>query len=312
MVTSSESLVDGATALAPSTRAGSFRRERPSGWYLAPAVGFFGLFAVLPMVLVGYLSLTKWDGFGFPAPSGAGNWTRLVQDPEIRASLVRTLALTVLAWVTQTPMALLIGVWAAGRQLNRAVLSSLFFLPLLLSTAAVALLWQALLDPNFGLTRTLPLIGDANFLGDESLALYAVVLVIGWQYVPFHTLLYQGAARQIPVSLYEAATIDGAGRVAQFRQITLPQLRHSVITSSILMLVGTLTTFDTVLILTHGGPGTATRIAPLYMFDVAFSGFEFGYGSAVAVVLLLIGAVLSLVVTRVTGYRAMTSQQEGL
>ncbi|RJK96013.1 carbohydrate ABC transporter permease [Vallicoccus soli] len=297
----------------PGGRRPALQGHQPSAWYAVPAFGFFAAFALLPMLLVVYLSFTDWGGFGTPAVSGAGNWSRLVEDPEVRASLLRTLALTVLSWAVQTPIALLIGVWAAGPQRNRAVLSSLFFLPLLLSTAAIALLWQALLDPNFGVLRTLPelLGGGLNPLGDASLAIYAVVFVLTWQYVPFHTLLYQSAARGIPASLYEAATIDGAGRVQQFLTITLPQLRYTVITSSILMLVGSLTTFDTVLILTNGGPGTATRIAPLYMYTTGFSGFEFGYASAIAVLLLVLGAILSLVVTRATGFRDMSSQQEG-
>ncbi len=142
--------------------------------------------------------------------------------------------------------------------------------------------------------------------------IYTVVWVVSWQYVPFHTLLYQSAARQIPHSLYEAATIDGAGRYRQFFTITLPLLKYTVITSSVLMLVGSFTTFDTILILTGGGPGTTTRIAPLYMYITGFSGFEFGYASAIAVLLLVLGAGLSLFVTRVTGFRAMQSQQEGL
>lgn len=287
-------------------------RHRPSAWYALPAFAFFAVFAVLPMVLVVYLSFTAWGGFGFPRVEGVGNWQRLFSDAEVRAALGRTLLLTVLAWLVQTPLALLIGVWAAGPQRNRAVLSALFFLPLLLSTAAIALLWQSLFDPNFGVTRSLPLLGEANFLGNPTWALYTVVFVITWQYVPFHTLLYQGSARQIPASLYEAATLDGAGRFQQFFRITLPQLRYTVVTSSILMLVGSLTTFDTVLILTNGGPGTATRILPLYMYTIGFQGFEFGYGSTIAVLLLVLGAGLSLVVTRVTGYRSMTSQQEGL
>lgn len=122
------------------------------------------------------------------------------------------------------------------------------------------------------MTRSLPLVGDANFLGDPDWALYTVVFVVSWQYVPFHTLLYQGAARQVPASLYEAATIDGAGGFQQFLRITLPQLRYTVVTSSILMPVGSLTTFDTVLILTNGGPGAATRILPLYIYDTGFTG----------------------------------------
>ena len=283
-------------------------QQRPSFWYAAPAFGFFTLFAALPMVLVVFLSFTSWDGLGPPQPNGADNWSRLAEDGEAHAAVWRTVVLMVVSWLVQTPIALLIGVWAAGRQRTRAVLSSIFFLPLLLSTAAIALLWQALLDPNFGVTRTF---SDIQFLGDPSIALYTVAFVITWQYVPFHTLLYQGAARAIPRTLYEAATLDGAGRLKQFRHITLPQLRYTIITSSILMLVGSLTTFDTVLILTGGGPGTATRIAPLHMYITGFSAFEMGYASAMAVLLVVFGTGLSLLVVRVTGFRSMRSQQEG-
>jgi xylobiose transport system permease protein len=303
---------DATTTTTVASPGGPARRQRPSAWLALPAFLFFAAFAVLPMALVVYLSFTSWGGFGFPGVTGLGNWTRLFSDGEVLSALWRTVLLTVLAWLVQTPLALLIGVWAAGPQRNRAVLSALFFLPLLLSTAAIALLWQSLLDPNFGVTRSLPLVGDVNFLGDPSWALYTVVFVVSWQYVPFHTLLYQGAARQVPASLYEAATIDGAGRYQQFFRITLPQLRYTVVTSSILMLVGSLTTFDTVLILTNGGPGTATRILPLYMYDIGFSGFEFGYGSAIAALLLVLGAGLSLLITKVTGFRTAASQQEGL
>ncbi|MBP2479632.1 raffinose/stachyose/melibiose transport system permease protein/xylobiose transport system permease protein [Crossiella equi] len=281
--------------------------QRPSALYALPALAFFTLFAVLPMVLVLGLSFTAWDGLGTPRVTGADNWARLLADGEAHAALGRTLLVMVLSWLVQTPLALLIGVWAAGRQRGRAVLSALFFLPLLLSTAAIALLWQALLDPNFGLTA-----GALAPLGDPELALGAVVLVITWQYVPFHTLLYQGAARAVPAALYEAAVLDGAGRLARFRHITLPQLRHTVISSSVLMLIGSLTTFDTVLILTGGGPGTATRILPLHMYITGFTGFELGYASTIGVLLVVLGAALSLVVLRATGFRAMSSQQEGV
>ncbi len=278
---------------------------------MVPVMTFFGVFAVLPMLLVIYLSFTDWDGFGFPTLSGAGNWSRLLDDSEVRRSLVLTLVFMVLGWVVQTPIAMMIGVWAAGRQRNRAVLSSIFFLPVLLSTAAIALLWRSVLDPNFGLTQQLPFLDQFSFLGDRSLVVFTVAWVLTWQFVPFHTLLYQSAARGIPVSIYEAATIDGAGRYKQFFSITLPLLRYTLITSTVLMLVGSVTTFDTILLLTGGGPGTATRIAPLYMYITGFTGFEFGYASAIAVVLLVLGAGLSLAVTQLTGFRKMSSQQEG-
>ncbi|GAA3458310.1 carbohydrate ABC transporter permease [Saccharothrix longispora] len=280
--------------------------QRPSGWYAVPAFAFFALFAALPMVIVVYLSFTAWDGLGTPAPNGVDNWTRLVQDGEATASVGRTVLLMVVSWLVQTPIALLVGVWAAGKQRSRAVLSSIFFLPLLLSTAAIALLWQVLLDPNFG-----AFVGGPQFLGDTDIAIYTVVFVISWQYIPFHTLLYQGAARAVPPTLYEAATIDGAGRFGQFVNITLPQLRFTIVTSSVLMMVGSLTTFDTVLILTNGGPGTATRILPLHMYITGFVGFEMGYASTIAVVLVVLGTALSVAVMRWSGFRSMSSQQEG-
>jgi len=275
-------------------------------------VVFFGLFAVLPLVLVVYLSFTNYDPLFSPEWTGGENWQRLKDDTDAWDALWRTFLIGAVCWAVQTPIALLIGVWSAGPQRNRAVLSSLFFLPLLMSTAAVALLWRRSFDIHAGFTATIPVIGEVNFLGDSDVVLLTVVFVMSWQYVPFHTLLYQGAARQIPHVLYEAATLDGAGRVQQFFRITLPQLRYTVITSTVMIIVGSLTTFDTVLLLTGGGPGQASRILPLHMYLTGFRGFEAGYASTIAVVLVLLGAVLSLVMVKVSGFRRMESLQEGL
>ena len=211
-------------------------------------------------------------------------------------------------------MALGIGVWAAGKQRNRAVLSAIFFVPLLLSTTAIALTWRTFLDSSFGLPRFLQeTFGfSLNPLGNESIVVWATIFVVSWQWIPFHTLLYQGAARGIPAMLYEAAVVDGAGRWRQFWSITLPQLRYTIVTSTILMLVGSITTFDTILVLTEGGPGTATRVLPLHMYLMGFSGFEYGYASAIAVIIVVIGAAISLATVRLSGFRAMQSQSEGL
>ena len=146
-----------------------------------------------------------------------------------------------LSWLLQTAVALPLGVYLAGKQRTRAVLAAVFFVPQLMSGAAIAVLWGTLFDPNFGLASVLgPLVGvpDGNFIGNPSLAFYAVLFVISWQFMPFHTLLYQGATRAIPESLYEAATMDGAGRWRQFRSITVPQLRDTIITSGVLIVVG--------------------------------------------------------------------------
>jgi xylobiose transport system permease protein len=289
--------------------------QRPGALWAAPGVAFFAAFAVLPMVLVGYLSLTAWNGLGTPQFVGAANFSRLVADPVIRQSLWLSLVLTVLTWLIQTPAALLLGVWGAGRQRNRAVLSAIFFLPLLLSSAAIAIIFKTMLDPNFGLAAVLgPLIGvaDGNIVGTPRGAMTCVAFVAAWQFIPFHALLYTAGTRQIPASLYEAATIDGAGRYRLLRHVTLPQLRNTVVSSSVLMIVGALTFFDTVLLLTDGGPGTATDILPFRMYTTAFRGYDMGYGSAVAVLLVAVATAVSLLLVRLSGFGAMRSTREGL
>jgi xylobiose transport system permease protein len=294
---------------------GTDRAARPGVLWVLPATLFFMLFAGLPLVLVAVLSFTSWNGLGTPAFNGFDNWTRMASDPSVLQSLRISAVLTVLSWAVQTPLALLLGVWAAGRQRNRAVLSSLFFLPLLMSTAAIAITWLTLLDPNFGLAAKFgPSIGfpDGNIIGSSRGALGCIIVVVSWQFVPFHTLLYQAAARQIPTSLYDAATVDGAGRVRQFRHVTLPQLRNTIVTSSVLMLVGSLTYFETVLILTGGGPGGATNILPQHMYMTAFRDYQMGYASVIALALVALGTTLSMLIVRFSGFAKMRSTLEGM
>jgi len=297
------------TAPAPPRRPPK-RVSRPGALYLLPAVLFFGIFAALPLVLVLYLSFTEWSGIGTPTFVGVDNWVRLFGNSAIWDVTWTTLILTALCWVTQTPLAILIGVWAAGEQRNRAVLSSLFFLPLLLSTAAIALLYNRLFDPYVGIGRGFE--PFRNILGTTSGALTAIVIVVGWQFIPFHTLLYQAAARNIPKVLYDAATVDGAGRWHMFWYVTLPQLKNTVITSSTIMIVGSLTYFETIFLLTNGGPASSTRTLPLEMYFRSFKQYEFGFASAIASVLVIVATVISLVIVRFSGFGKMRSTLEGL
>ncbi|QIQ06532.1 carbohydrate ABC transporter permease [Streptomyces liangshanensis] len=286
---------------------------RPGIGWAVPATLFFVLFALVPLVLVAVLSFTTWSGLGSPRFAGLGNWTKLFHDPVMIKSLWLSLLLTALGVAVQTPLSLLLGVWAAGPQRNRAVLSAVFFVPLLLSATAVSVLWRALLDPNFGVpAQARWLFGDGNLLGSRTGAIGVLVLVSTWQFTPLHALIYQGAARAVPTVLYQAAAIDGAGTVRQFFHVTLPQLRNAIITSVILMVVGGLTTFDTVLILTQGGPGTDTTITAFYMYQKAFKGFDFGAGAAIALLLVLVATLVSLVVVRVSGYDKMAGTKDGL
>ncbi|MYT36968.1 ABC transporter permease subunit [Streptomyces sp. SID8356] len=305
----------------PSRKKGAAPKAAPSGTgasrpgvlWAAPAAVFFALFAIVPLIMVAVLSFAAWDGLSDPEFAGLANWRKLLDDPVMVKSLWLSVLLTGLGVVVQTPLSILLGVWAAGHQRNRAVLSAVYFVPLLLSIAAVSVLWRALLDPNLGVpAQATWLFGDGNLFGTQTAAIGVLVFVSTWQFTPLHTLIYQGAARAVPRVLYQAAEIDGAGRVRQFFHITLPQLRNAVITSMILMVVGGLTTFDTVLILTQGGPGSDTTISAFYMYQKAFKSFDYGAASAIALLLVLVSTLISLIVVRLSGYDRMRSTMEGL
>jgi raffinose/stachyose/melibiose transport system permease protein len=294
------------------------RRGRAVGSGLlmaAPALLLFGLFGLVPLVGVVALGLARWDGLGSIGWAGLANWGTVLTDGATWQALGLTVKVMAVSWLVQTPIALALGVFQAPRGRMRALFAVLFFLPLLLSAVAIGLTWQALLDPSFGIGATPGLHWLAKpLLGSPDLALYTVIAVIAWQFVPFHALLYQAGIRQIPTALYEAAALDGAGPVARFLHITLPQLKYTMVTSSTLMLVGSLTYFDLIFVLSGGtgGPGTATRVLPLSMYITGFQAHDMGRASAVATLLVVFGLGLSLLTTRLSGFTRMDSRQEGM
>lgn len=295
-----------------STTARRAREAGPSGWLAVPALVFFLVFAIVPLAGVVALSFTSWDGLGEIRFDGLSSWVRALGDPVTANAIWVTVKVMVFSYVVQTPISLLLGVFTAGRQRYRAVLAVLYFLPLLLSSAAIAIAFKALLDPNFGMGPGLglPFLAQ-DWLGNSDLVLFVVVFVIAWQFVPFHTLIYQGGVRQIPTSFYEAAQIDGAARVQQFFSITLPQLKYTVITSSTLMAVGSLAYFDLIFVLTGGGPGYSTRLLPLHMYLTGFKANDMGAASALGVVLVVVGLALALLLQRLGGKNRGASQLEG-
>ncbi|MBF5080193.1 carbohydrate ABC transporter permease [Quadrisphaera sp. INWT6] len=304
-----------AASRAPAGGASEHRSVKTGSvaWMAIPAVAFFVLFGAVPLIGTLVLSFTQWDGIGAIQWLGGGNWVSIMTDPVMYKALGLTFGIMIFSWLVQTPISLLLGVFTAGTQKYRAFLAVLYFLPLLMSAAAISIAYKALLDPNFGLAASLgiPFLIQ-NWLGDPTLVLFVVIFVLSWMYVPFHSLLYQGGVQQIPRSMYEAASIDGAGTVRQFFSITLPQLKYTIITSSTLMVVGSMTAFDLIFVLTGGGPGNSTRVLALDMYLRGFRANQMGPASAIAVLIVLIGLGLALFLRRLGGKDANSSQMEGL
>ncbi|MBO0595467.1 MULTISPECIES: carbohydrate ABC transporter permease [Nesterenkonia] len=278
-----------------------------------PAVLFFGIFALIPLIGVVVISFMEWNVLGSPTWVGLSNWQAVLFDrPFTWTALGLTITFVIGSYLFQAPVALLLGVFMAGQQRYRALLAVLYFLPLLFSSVAVGLTFQSLFSPNYGLSAALPFEWLPNdWLSNSDLVMWVMIFVVGWCFVPFHGLLYQAGVRQIPQSMYEAATIDGAGRVRQFFSITIPQLRYTIITSSTLMLVGSLTYFDLIFVLTGGQPADAVRILPLDMYVTGFSSYNLGYASVIAVILVAIGLTLSLALNIISGSSKMESDKAG-
>lgn len=302
----------------PEKSSGGLKFGRPSFIWSLPAISFFALFALVPLGVVIWLSFTSWNAIGSPSWVGTANWKAMFSDPLTFKSFGITAILTALGVVTQTPLSLLLGVWAAGHQRNRAILSALYFIPLLMSATAISIVWLSLLNPYFGLPHGLhALFGNAlfnnGFLFSSPATAIGVLTFVGmWQWTPLYTLIFQGGARGIPDVLYQAAAIDGAGPVRQFIHVTLPQLRNTTIMSIVLQVVGGLTAFETILILTQGGPGTATNSTSYYMYTKAFQSFQFGNASVLAVLLTAFATLAAIVIVKVSGWDKMRSTQEGM
>jgi len=301
-------------AVRGASRTGTSRAGRTGSvtWMALPALVFFIAFGVVPLLGVLGLSFTRWDGIGAIHPAGFDSWQKVLVDPGLPHALYVTFLVMILSWLVQTPASILIGVFLASHARYRGVLAVLYFIPLLLSSAAIAVAYKALLDPNFGLGAGLQ-IGflSQDWLGEDKLAVGVVVFIVSWQFIPFHSLIYQGAVRQIPRSMYEAAEIDGAGRIRQFWSVTLPQLKYTIVTSSTLMVVGSLTFFDLIFVLTAGGPGDATRVLALDMYKTGFQANLMGPASAIAVILVLVAFALAIILRRIGGGGAADSQLEG-
>ena len=189
-----------AQVTAPRSAPSGGRRQRSLSWLVLPALAFFVAFAVIPLVGVLLLSFTSWNGQAANIPfTGLVSWRAVLDTPGLAHSLWVTFLITAFSWAFQTPMSILLGVFLAGRQRYRGFLSVFYIVPLLLSSAAIAIIYKALLDPNFGIGSNLHIEWlRQDWLGQGNFALGTVIFIVSWQFIPFHSLIYQGAVRQIP------------------------------------------------------------------------------------------------------------------
>jgi len=260
---------------------------------LAPAVFIYGVFAFYPMLDVVKLSFMKWNGLT-PTLQFAGfdNFVQIfTTDTVFWTALANTLVWTVLSLTLPTLCGFLLALALNQPMLGRVPLRAIFYLPVIVAPIAVATIWKWLYDPFFGLFNQL--LAAAGFtpvdwLGDRKIALYSIFVASVWQTVGFSMVLFLAGLQNVSQTLVEAARIDGAGRWTIFRHVTLPALRPSITVVLILSLINSLKAFDIVYGTTGGGPAQSTQMLAMWSYTQAMQLGNFGNGSAISVVLLIV------------------------
>jgi raffinose/stachyose/melibiose transport system permease protein len=266
---------------------------------LAPALLIYALFALYPLVDVFVLSFQRWNGLA-PAREfvGLDNYRFILNDdPVFWQALRNTVIWTVLAVLVPPVIGFFLAVALNQNLPGRTALRAIFYLPVVIAPIAVATMWKWMYDPFFGLFNgVLNALGLSalvvDWLGDRQIALYSIFVGYIWQHVGFSMILFLAGLQGVQLTLIEAARIDGASRAQVFRHVTLPAMRTSITIVLVLSLIQSLRAFDIVYGMTLGGPAQSTQMLALWAYTQSMQIHDFGRGSAVAVVLLLMTIVI--------------------
>lgn len=284
-------------------RAGWWSQRQPAltAWLFAlPAVGIYGVFLVWPTLNSLWLSLTSWDGLS-PTKTFVGlqNYRDLLSDPVMHTVVQNTVLWAVVTISVPMVLGLLLAVFLNGSVKAKPFLRTVFYTPAVLPLIAIASMWGWLYDPSKGAInvalKAVGLDGLAQpWLGQDSTALWAVMVPAIWVRTGFPMLLYLAALQTIPKELYEASTVDGASSSQQFWHITMPSLRPAHYVVLALSLIESFKVFDIVYAMTYGGPGSSTQVFGTYMYFNVFQYQKAGYGTAIAVVITLVAIVAGI------------------
>lgn len=282
------------------------KRFTSSLFFMGPALIIFSIIIIIPIIMSIYFSLFQWDAISPKIFNGINNYIRLLQDKVVWIALRNSLYLTLGALLIQLPVGLLLAVLLNYKLRGSNFLKTIYFMPVMLSTAVLGILWGQIYDPNFGLLNNLLIklgLGDWThaWLGEEKTALFSVIAVVAWQYIGFYVVIYFSALQNIPEEVIEAAKVEGANDWQIFRHVQVP-LIWSIITFTILnCVINSLKYFDLIYIMTGGGPNNSSEVIASYMMKNAFNLMDYGYGSTISTFLLVFGLILALLIFKGLG-----------
>src|SRR3954465_7796246 len=299
--------VAGAAAVAGPAR----RRRRRSGpvgapaiWFAAPAMAIYAFIVLYPSLAGAFYAFTDWTGIGSYKWVGLENFKTLFSDEQSLGSLRNNILLTIFIVIVQNAVGLALAIGVHTRIKSRYVLRTIFFAPAVLSSIVIAFLWKYMFNPqpDAGLNALFGFFGldflQQNWLGNPSVALWAIGLTVVWQYAGYSMVIFLAPLQGSPREREEGAALDGGGRFQRFRQVVLPLIAPAVTINLTLSTIGGLKLFDQGFALTGGGPGHPAQTLSTLIYKQAFVFGQFGYSTAVALVLALLVSGLALIQMR--------------
>ncbi|GIP15931.1 putative ABC transporter permease protein YurN [Paenibacillus montaniterrae] len=282
------------------------KRLVSGSFFMGPALLIFTGIIILPILMSMYYSLFQWDGISEKIFIAFDNYSRLMHDPVLWISLKNSIWLTLGALLIQLPVGLMFAIILGYKLKGSNFFKSIYFTPVMLSTAVLGILWGQIYDPNFGLLNNVLIsLGLEQWthawLGEESTALLSVIAVVAWQYIGFYIIVYVGALQGISDEVLEAARVEGASEWRIIFSIQIPLIWPTITFTVLNCVINSLKYFDLIYIMTGGGPNNASEVLASYMMRNAFRLMDYGYGSTISTFLLLFGLALAFIISKGLG-----------
>lgn len=264
---------------------------------LAPAVLLYTLFVFVPVLWSAYYGFFNWSGIGEARFIGLDNYAEILRDPVFWRSLKNNVIFVLASVFGQIPLALALAVLLHKSNWLQRFLRSAVFLPMVLSTVVIGMIWQYFYHPQIGILNfLLDSLGlqswKLEWLSDRDIAIYSLLPPLIWSYVGLYLIIFMSALQNIPGEIHDAAKIDGVSGARKLVSITLPIIKNTVQVAVILCISGSLKSFDLVYIMTKGGPAHATELLATYMYNSTFTTYRYGFGSAISTTIMLISLIL--------------------
>ncbi|WP_256761872.1 carbohydrate ABC transporter permease [Cohnella sp. WQ 127256] len=273
-------------------------------WLVAPSLLLFLVMICLPIAMSGYYGMTNWRGVGSYDFIGLANYSKILFHDEVFwRSLWNALLLLAATLLIQHPIALLFSILVTNAGRFEKFFRTIFFIPAVISIVVTSKMWVSVFHPNFGmLNKLLDGVGlsalKQDWLGDPKLAIWCIIVVVMWQGFGYALLLYYAGLQGIPKDLYEAAELDGAGRVTLYTKVVIPLLTPMVRVAVVIAVTACLKQMETIFLMTNGGPANTTQFVGNYIYKTAFSSSLYGYGNAISVIFVIICLIITVIMNK--------------